>query len=56
MEGASFCTPFLQDLEDMSNFNSLVKLLLFAIFIISVSGLMIIAGTILTNKKLQSHP
>ena len=40
----------------MDYVTEMIKLLLFVIFLVSVSGLMVIAGTIITNKKLQAHP
>ena len=40
----------------MGYVTEMIKLVLFVIFLVSVTGLMVIAGTIINNKKLQAHP
>ena len=52
-EPPSFCTKFLEDPDSSTD---VIRLIFTVLFLVSVLGLLVIAGTIFYSKKLQSHP
>ena len=49
------CKPFLDDTDENRDAD-ITRAIFVGLFILSVSGLIFIATTIMFNKKLQTHP